>query len=240
MKQSPMPAVITILNKAAMKLLPSTWYHSLTFYLLEKATGLFTNVPGPREAVSVAGEGIDDIMFYVPALCSTTFSILSYNGYINFGVMANKGGGLNIKPEELTQIFTEQFYEIHGAVTAAAAPAAAPSDCKDDIDGNKATAPLSSSSSVSSLNKSEEQKNKERRAALHLLREKLIQKGEELKSPWSSYIISFIVFVFILIRFRVFFKLYLIAVTYAYMTLFYRQLSSILDRGFIQIPIFIP
>jgi len=210
-----------------MKLLPSEWYHSLTFYLLEKATGLFTNVPGPRKSVSVAGEIVDDLMFYVPALCSTTFSILSYNGYINFGVMANKGGGLNIKPQELTRLFREQFYQIHEAVIAAAAAA---SD-EDEEDENKVH--------ISPLPYKHKEPKSEHRKELLLLRERYLQKGKQLRAPWSSYMMSFGLFVLILTRYRLLLVLYLVAVATAYIMLCYEWVSSLLEDGVVQFPIFI-
>jgi len=113
-KESPMAFIITGLNKLAMSILPAKWYHTLTFTCLEKSTGMFTNVPGPKKPVLLAGQVVSDLMFYVPALASITFSVLSYNGSIRFGVMTNQGGG-KINPNELTNIFYEEFHCLYDA-----------------------------------------------------------------------------------------------------------------------------
>jgi len=112
-KESPMAFIITALNKLAMTLLPAKWYHALTFACLEKSTGMFTNVPGPKKPMLLAGQVVTDLMFYVPALASCTFSVMSYDGSVRFGVMTNQGGKLD--PNELTSFFHEEFHRLHDA-----------------------------------------------------------------------------------------------------------------------------
>lgn len=56
---------------------------------------VLSNVPGPTKKVTVAGVSIDDIHFFAPndddVGCGVTVSLLSYNGGICLGVLADRG-----------------------------------------------------------------------------------------------------------------------------------------------------
>ncbi|MGH9379391.1 MAG: wax ester/triacylglycerol synthase family O-acyltransferase [Thermoanaerobaculia bacterium] len=53
-----------------------------------KATGVFTNVPGPRQRISFAGRPIRDIFFWVPRAgrLGLGASIMSYNDHVRMGL----------------------------------------------------------------------------------------------------------------------------------------------------------
>ncbi|WP_171013628.1 wax ester/triacylglycerol synthase family O-acyltransferase [Chitinivorax sp. B] len=59
--------------------------------LTKKGSAVMTNVPGPREALSMAGSKLKDILFWVPSSgeIGLGVSILSYNGQIRFGIIAD-------------------------------------------------------------------------------------------------------------------------------------------------------
>lgn len=67
-----------------------------------KATGVMTNVPGPREPIYLAGEQLKRIMFWVPqpANLALGVSILSYAGEVMIGVATD--AGLVPDPSSLT------------------------------------------------------------------------------------------------------------------------------------------
>ena len=60
--------------------------------LSEKATAVLTNVPGPAQALYLAGGQVKDMMFWVPQSGNIGLgvSILSYNGQVFFGLIADR------------------------------------------------------------------------------------------------------------------------------------------------------
>jgi diacylglycerol O-acyltransferase / wax synthase len=62
-----------------------------TDFFARKASLVVTNVPGPRTALSLAGNRVDDLMFWVPhpATLGVGVSILSYAGVVKIGVRAD-------------------------------------------------------------------------------------------------------------------------------------------------------
>ena len=66
---------------------------SLAHYFSNKASGILTNVPGPREPLYFAGSEIKNIMFWVPRAGDVGLgvSILSYNGKVSVGIAADEG-----------------------------------------------------------------------------------------------------------------------------------------------------
>jgi len=78
----------------------------------QKATGVMTNVPGPRQAISLAGSKVASIMFWVPqsGKLGLGISILSYAGGVRVGVVTD--AGLVPDPHALVQAFEEEMSEI--------------------------------------------------------------------------------------------------------------------------------
>jgi hypothetical protein len=69
------------------------WGHRLAARLLgAKSSAVVTNVPGPREPVSLAGARVDRLMFWVPQAGSVGLgvSILSYAGSVTVGIAADR------------------------------------------------------------------------------------------------------------------------------------------------------
>ncbi len=65
----------------------------LARYFSNKASGILTNVPGPREPLYFAGSKIKNIMFWVPRAGDVGLgvSILSYNGNVCVGIATDEG-----------------------------------------------------------------------------------------------------------------------------------------------------
>ncbi|MFZ5573342.1 MAG: WS/DGAT/MGAT family O-acyltransferase [Thermodesulfobacteriota bacterium] len=74
-----------------------------------KASGVMTNVPGPRQPLYFAGKKINNIMFWVPrsGKIGLGISILSYDGKVTVGIAADEK--LMPDPELLLEGFEEEF-----------------------------------------------------------------------------------------------------------------------------------
>ncbi|MDT8306316.1 MAG: wax ester/triacylglycerol synthase family O-acyltransferase [Anaerolineae bacterium] len=77
-----------------------------------KATGVMTNVPGPREQLSLAGSPLRDVMFWVPqsGRVGLGVSIISYNGKVLVGVATDSG--LVPDPESIVAGYEQSFAEM--------------------------------------------------------------------------------------------------------------------------------
>lgn len=66
---------------------------SLAHYFSNKASGILTNVPGPKEPLYFAGSEIKNMMFWVPRAGDVGLgvSILSYNGKVSVGIAVDEG-----------------------------------------------------------------------------------------------------------------------------------------------------
>jgi WS/DGAT/MGAT family acyltransferase len=75
----------------------------------EKASAVVTNMPGPQEAISLAGNTVSKVMFWVPQSngIGVGVSILSYDGHVRVGVTADR----NLVPEpfDLAEAFEAEL-----------------------------------------------------------------------------------------------------------------------------------
>jgi diacylglycerol O-acyltransferase len=73
-----------------------------------KASLVVTNVPGPREHLSIGGTRLRDVCFWVPhpARLGLGISILSYAGKVIVGVRADEAVTKN--PDRLVELFEEE------------------------------------------------------------------------------------------------------------------------------------
>jgi diacylglycerol O-acyltransferase len=81
-------------------------------FLASKATAVMTNVPGPREPLSLAGRTLSRMMFWVPQSSDIGLgvSILSYAGGVQFGVIADRK--LCPEPQRLIDAFAPEFDQL--------------------------------------------------------------------------------------------------------------------------------
>ncbi len=75
----------------------------------DKASGVLTNVPGPRQPLYFAGKKIEKFMFWVPRSgpIGLGVSILSYNNNVIVGIASDEG--LMPDPEVLLEGFEDEF-----------------------------------------------------------------------------------------------------------------------------------
>ena len=92
-------------------LLPKSIQHPLVDLLNNNASSTMTNVPGPKEALSMASSPIQNLMFFGPqsGKMGVGISILSYNGKVTLGVSADENMIPN--PELLVNYFTQEIEE---------------------------------------------------------------------------------------------------------------------------------
>lgn len=84
-------AVLAFGLLAALGMAPTAMQGLALDLLSRKASAVATNVPGPQQPLYMAGCAIDQLMFWVPQTGSIGigFSILSYNGRVHFGLIAD-------------------------------------------------------------------------------------------------------------------------------------------------------
>jgi diacylglycerol O-acyltransferase / wax synthase len=83
-----------------------------------KATAVLTNVPGPRQPLYLAGQKIDNVMFWVPQSghLGLGISILSYDGGVRLGIATD--AGLVPDPERIVENFKVEFAAMRAAAKA--------------------------------------------------------------------------------------------------------------------------
>ena len=104
--------VLTLGLMAALGMMPGTVQASAIDLLSTKATAVATNVPGPPQALYLAGSRIERLIFWVPQSgdIGLGLSILSYAGQVQFGLIAD----VKRVPDahEVTAMFQQEFERI--------------------------------------------------------------------------------------------------------------------------------
>jgi hypothetical protein len=108
LKSSPDP-FINFALLSVMGYLPPVLAKKASAFFGNKASGVLTNVPGPRETLYFAGQKIENFMFWVPrsGKIGLGISIISYDGKVTVGVASDEG--LMADPEILLEGFEEEF-----------------------------------------------------------------------------------------------------------------------------------
>lgn len=97
---------------SAIGALPAAFAQRAARVFGDKASGVLTNVPGPKEALYFAGRKISNLMFWVPrsGLIGLGVSIMSYNGNVTIGIACDDG--LMPDPETLLDGFEQEFNDL--------------------------------------------------------------------------------------------------------------------------------
>jgi diacylglycerol O-acyltransferase / wax synthase len=97
---------------AAMGAGPKILQEQLLAMLAKNATAVMTNVPGPQQTLYLGGALISSMMFWVPQSGNIGLgvSILSYNGEVRFGVVADRG--LCPDPDHVIERFAPEFEKL--------------------------------------------------------------------------------------------------------------------------------
>lgn len=111
LKASPEPmAIYALLNVVGMG--PVELENLLVTVFGTKATGVMTNVPGPRRQLYMAGSPLRDVMFWVPqsGRLGLGVSIISYNSQVLVGIVTD--AGLVPDPEAVVGAYEQSFAEM--------------------------------------------------------------------------------------------------------------------------------
>ena len=108
LKTSPDP-LINFALLSVMGYLPPVLAKRASAFFGNKASGVLTNVPGPRQPLYFAGQKIENFMFWVPrsGKIGLGISIFSYDGKVTVGIASDEG--LMPDPEILLEGFEEEF-----------------------------------------------------------------------------------------------------------------------------------
>ena len=81
-------------------------------FLARKASAVMTNVPGPQQALYLAGAHVKRLMFWVPQSgdIGIGVSILSYDGGVQFGLIADRA--LCPHPQQIIDRFAPEFEKL--------------------------------------------------------------------------------------------------------------------------------
>lgn len=117
-KNSP-EALVAFELLAALGTMPEALEHPLADYFGAKVSAVMTNVPGPRETLSLAGHDVAGLLFWVPQAghVSLGISIFSYAGQVRVGVASD--ARLMPRPGGLVEAFDA---ELTGLMSGGAAP----------------------------------------------------------------------------------------------------------------------
>lgn len=105
-------AALTFGLLAAVGMAPQALQRMALEMFSRKATTVATNVPGPQMPLYLTGRKVDELMFWVPQNGSIGMglSILSYNGRVHFGLIAD--GRRVPDPEPIVQRFAAELEKL--------------------------------------------------------------------------------------------------------------------------------
>jgi diacylglycerol O-acyltransferase / wax synthase len=105
-------AIVTLGLLGALGMGPQSLQAPALELFSRKATAVATNVPGPQQPLYLTGVEVSELMFWVPQSGSigVGLSILSYNGNVHFGFMADAKRVRD--PEAVTVRFAEEFEKL--------------------------------------------------------------------------------------------------------------------------------
>eukprot|EP00996_Jenningsia_fusiforme_P005898 NODE_699_length_1971_cov_12.258065_g647_i0.p1 GENE.NODE_699_length_1971_cov_12.258065_g647_i0~~NODE_699_length_1971_cov_12.258065_g647_i0.p1 ORF type:complete len:351 (+),score=51.59 NODE_699_length_1971_cov_12.258065_g647_i0:335-1387(+) len=113
LKSGPEAAVVIMANKTAGLSLPTSAALDISLSVFQKVSLLFTNVPGPRDPVTMGGNKVITFGFAVPMPMGINFSILTYAGEVTLGVLSDPK--IVEEPQELCECFVEELELLHDA-----------------------------------------------------------------------------------------------------------------------------
>jgi hypothetical protein len=117
LKRSAQPLMVMALLDLAGRL--PQWAEELLIRVFgSKATAVFSNVPGPRSAMRLAGHEVVDLFFWVPQAgrLGLGVSIFSYCGKVRMGVATD--AALAPDPERIVAAFDQEWSELVARIEA--------------------------------------------------------------------------------------------------------------------------
>jgi diacylglycerol O-acyltransferase len=123
LKESSQP-LLSFWLLAGMGLLPGAIETEAIDLFTKKATLVISNVPGPQYPLYLAGARVEEQLFWVPQAGSIGIgvSLLTYNGRVHFGVMADRN--LITDPKSVCEAFAREFEKLLLCIVSQAPPLA--------------------------------------------------------------------------------------------------------------------
>jgi len=112
LKSSGEPFAVGPTMELLLDILP-TWIISPFFnFIVQKCTGVFSNVPGPQNSLTIVGQELESLTFWAPPRgnLGMTFSITSYNGKVVIGVQSDKA--ILGDPDKICKEFPSQVQRL--------------------------------------------------------------------------------------------------------------------------------
>ena len=109
LKHSIEPVLIYNLLNILADVIPTALEQKFSDFIGTKIAGVVTNVPGPKNVIFLAGEKVNDIMFWVPQTSPLGIgvSIISYNNKVCLGVVTDTN--LVNQPDEIISGYYKEF-----------------------------------------------------------------------------------------------------------------------------------
>lgn len=105
-------AALTLTILSAVGMAPKFAQDKILDLLASKATAVMTNVPGPQQAIYLAGAKLSQPLFWVPQSgdIGIGVSILSYDNKVQFGLITDKN--LVPDPDRIVALFAREFEKL--------------------------------------------------------------------------------------------------------------------------------
>lgn len=117
LKHSIEPVLIYNLMHILADVIPATLEQKFSDFIGTIIAGVVTNVPGPKNAIYLAGNKVNDIMFWVPQTSPLGIgvSIISYNNKVCLGVVTDVN--LVKEPDEIISGYYKEFEAMKKSLT---------------------------------------------------------------------------------------------------------------------------
>jgi diacylglycerol O-acyltransferase len=109
MKPSAAPLLLNGLIHLAADYTPVVAKQVFMEYMGNHIAGAITNVPGPDHPIYLAGEKVEDLVFWIPhtVILGIGISLMSYNGKVYMGIVTDEG--LVSDPDMVVDAFTAEL-----------------------------------------------------------------------------------------------------------------------------------
>ena len=116
LKTSGEPFALGIALKLCTRVVPSFMLNPLNRFICQKTTAVFSNVPGPQNAIKICGHEMTTLTFWAPQRdnIGLSFSFATYGNKLFFGVQSDVA--LLVEPDDICKEFLGKLLELQRAV----------------------------------------------------------------------------------------------------------------------------
>ena len=112
LKSSGEPFAVGPTMELFLNILPTCIISPFFDYIVQKSTGVLSNLPGPQDSLTIVDQEMESITFWAPPRgnLGMTFSITSYNGKVVIGVQSDRA--ILEDPDEICKEFPSQVQRL--------------------------------------------------------------------------------------------------------------------------------